>query len=143
MTRVDFYLLSTTEANGKRLAACRLAHKAYRLKRRVYILTENADESANLDRLLWTFSPGSFVPHRVLAPTEPPDPNSPVFIGHDAPPAELNDVLISLAPGVPEFFERFDRVAELIGADTAERADARERFRRYRDRGLNVQTHNL
>jgi DNA polymerase III subunit chi len=141
MTRVDFYLLSTADNNGKPIAACRLAHKAYRLKHRVYILTPNADDSANLDRLLWTFSPGSFVPHQVHA--EPVDPDLPVLIGHDAPPEGFNDVLISLAAQVPQFFGRFDRVAELVGADEAERADARERFRHYRDRGCNVQTHNL
>lgn len=141
MTRIDFYLLSSADGNGKRLAACRLAHKAYRLKHRVYILTENQDESTSLDRLLWTFNPGSFIPHQTRA--EPFDPALPVLIGHDAPPADFNDVLISLAPQVPEFFDRFQRVAELVSADEHERASARERFRLYRDRGFTVQTHNL
>lgn len=141
MTRVDFYLLPPAENSGKPLAACRLAQKAYRLKHRVYIFTENPDDSANLDRLLWTFNPGSFVPHQVH--TVPVDPNLPVLIGHDAPPAEFDDVLISLAARVPEFFEQFGRVAELVSADETERAAARERFRLYRDRGFSVQTHNL
>lgn len=141
MTRIDFYLLPSADGNGKHLAACRLTQKAYRLKHRIYILTGDPDESAQLDRLLWTFNPGSFIPHQVHA--EPVDPRLPVLIGHDAPPAELNDVLISLAANVPEFFERFDRVAELVSADERERAAARERFRVYRDRGFAVQTHNL
>lgn len=141
MTRIDFYLLSGADDDGKDLAACRLAHKAYRLKHRIYILTESAEQSTHLDRLLWTFNPGSFVPHQVHA--EPADPRFPVVIGHDVPPAEFNDVLISLAPKVPECFERFGRVAELVGAAEPERAAARERFRVYRDRGFDVQTHNL
>jgi DNA polymerase-3 subunit chi len=141
MTRVDFYLLAAAEVNGKPLAACRLAQKAYRLKHRVYVHTGGPDASANLDRLLWTFSPGSFVPHQVHG--DSPDPNLPVLIGHDTPPAEFNDVLISLAADVPEFFDRFARVAEIVSADETERAGARERFRRYRERGVEVQTHNL
>lgn len=141
MTRIDFYLLPAAERHGKFLAACRLTHKAYRLKHRVYILTGNADESENLDRLLWTFNPGSFVPHELHA--EAVDPKVPVLIGHDAPPAEFNDVLILLTAHAPEFLDRFDRVAELVSADDAERAGARERYRRYRDRGFDVQTHNL
>lgn len=141
MTRIDFYLLPASEPNGRHLAACRLAQKAYRLKHRIYILTGDPDEAAKVDRLLWTFSPGSFVPHQVHG--EPVDPTVPVLIGHDAPPGEFNDVLISLAPHVPEFFERFGRVAELVSADEHERASARERFRRYRERGFTVQTHNL
>jgi DNA polymerase III subunit chi len=141
MTRVDFYLLSAADGNGKALAACRLAQKAYRLKHRVYILTDSPDASASLDHLLWTFHPGSFVPHQVQ--NDLSDPNLPVLIGHDMPPDEFNDVLISLAADVPEFFERFARVAEIVSSDETERAGARERFRRYRDRGVDVQTHNL
>lgn len=141
MTRVDFYLVSSAEGNGKHLATCRLAHKAYRLKHRVYVLTDSPEDSANLDRLLWTFNPGSFIPHQVYA--EPFDSNVPVLIGHTPPPEAFGDVLISLAARVPEFFGRFDRVAEVVGTDDTERAGARERFRAYRDRGLSVQTHNL
>jgi DNA polymerase-3 subunit chi len=141
MTRIDFYLLPPADEDGKHLAACRLAHKAYRLQHRIYMLTETPDESAHLDRLLWTFNPGSFLPHQIHA--EPVDSRLPVLIGHDAPPADFKDVLISLAPKVPEFFERFERVAELIGPSEQERAAGRERFRTYRDRGFTVQTHNL
>lgn len=141
MTRVDFYLLPGAEGNGKALAACRLAQKAYRLKHRVYILTDNPDTSAHLDRLLWTFHPGSFVPHQVYG--DPADPRVPVLIGHDTPPDNFNDVLISLAADVPDFFDRFERVAEIVSADETERTGARDRFRRYRDRGVDVQTHNL
>lgn len=139
MTRIDFYLLP--EEDRKHLAACRLAHKAYRLKHRIYILTQTPEESAHLDQLLWTFHPGSFVPHKTQG--QPVDAHLPVLIGHDAPPTEFNDVLISLKPDVPEFFERFERVAELVSSDQTERAAARERFRVYRDRGFTVQTHNL
>lgn len=142
MTRVDFYLLpQASDDDGKHLAACRLTQKAYKLKHRVYILTETSDEAAQLDRLLWTFHPGSFVPHQVHA--QPVDPRLPVLIGHDAPPAEFKDVLITLSSKVPEFFERFERVAELVSPDEPARAAARERFRAYRDRGFTVQTHNL
>jgi DNA polymerase-3 subunit chi len=141
MTRVDFYLLPPAEDDGKHLAACRLTQKAYKLKHRIYILAQTPDEAAQLDRLLWTFHPGSFVPHQVHA--SPVDPRLPVLIGHSAPPEEFKDVLISLASKVPEFFERFERVAELVSPDEAARSAARERFRLYRDRGVTVQTHNL
>lgn len=141
MTRVDFYLLSDTDEDGRHLAVCRLTQKAYKLKHRVYILTETPAESEHLDRLLWTFNPGSFVPHQMQG--EPIDERLPVLIGHAAPPAEFKDVLITLAPQVPEFFDRFERVAELVGSNESERGAARERFRIYRERGATVQTHNL
>lgn len=140
MTRIDFYLLSDGE-QGKQLAACRLAHKAYRLKHRVYVLAGSAEEANQLDRLLWTFNPGSFVPHELNS--GPVDARLPVLIGHAPPPPGFEDVLISLVPEAPPFADRFARVAELVGPDEAERAAARARFRAYRDRGFAVQTHDL
>lgn len=139
MTRIDFYLLP--EDDRKSLAACRLAHKAFRLGHRIYIFAPNATESGQLDQLLWTFNPGSFVPHKINDGSAADD--MPVLIGHEAPPESFKDVLISLTPQVPEFFERFERVAELVAADDTEKASARERFRFYRERGCDVQTHNL
>ena len=161
MTRIDFYLLPATEDDGKHLAACRLAHKAFRLGHRIYILAPNAAECGTIDQLLWTFHPNSFIPHqidntrsRASALGSLPSPSGrgnegegnidvPVLIGHDAPPDSFSDVLISLTPQVPECFERFARVAELVAPSEPERTAARERFRFYRERGHDVQTHNL
>jgi DNA polymerase-3 subunit chi len=71
------------------------------------------------------------------------DPLPPVVLGSEPPPTNFEDVLITLAAEVPECFSRFQRVAEVVGADLEEKAGARERFRFYRDRGYPPQTHNL
>ncbi len=141
MTRVDFYLLPDADTGGKHLAACKLTHKAYRLGHGVYILTGGPEESEQLDRLLWTFSAGSFIPHGIHPHTS--GPPLPVIIGHSEPPAAANSVLISLTSQAPAFFDRFDRVAELVGASEEDRARGRERFRFYRERGHPPQTHQL
>lgn len=52
-------------------------------------------------------------------------------------------LLINLAPEVPGFFSRFPRVAEVVDADPQVRAQGRERFRFYKDRGYALETHNL
>ncbi|MBI3898231.1 MAG: DNA polymerase III subunit chi [Gammaproteobacteria bacterium] len=141
MTRVDFYLLPVAEENGKSIAVCKLVHKAYRLGHRVYILAPTREHAADLDQLLWTFAAGSFIPHKIYS--EPLDPQVPVLVGHEPPPAAFTDVLIPLTTDVPECFTRFARVAELVAPTEIERAAARERFRFYRERGHDVQTHNL
>ena len=141
MTRIDFYLLETADANGKPLAACKLVHKAFRLGHRVYLLTANAGDTQRLDDLLWTFAAGSFIPHQPLGPAA--DASVPVVIGHEPPPPELNDVLVSLAPEVPPYFDRFARVADIVGADDADKQQGRERFRTYRSRGYTPETHTL
>ena len=141
MTRVDFYLLSDA-ADGKQRFACRLADKAYRLGHHSYILTAGADEAATLDELLWTFTASSFVPHAVYRP-DAEVVDQAVLIGHAPPPTAWRQVLVSLTPEVPDFFSRFNRVAEIVGAADAEKAAARERFRFYRERGYVIETHNI
>ena len=141
MTRVDFYVLERTPAGERDVATCKLAHKAYRLGHRIYILTPDADQADKLDQLLWTFSPGTFVPHG-LNSNETADP-LPVVIGPEEPPTEFDDVLISLVSQVPECFSRFRRVAEIVDNDAEQKQHARARFRFYRERGYPLQTHNM
>lgn len=138
MTRVDFYLVGNDAVD---LAACKLANKAFRLGHRIYVHAADAEAAANIDRLLWVFHPGSFVPHELHS--DHGNPLTPVVIGHDAPPDASDDVLINLADQVPECFSRFQRVAEIVGSSPEQKERARERFRFYRDRGYELQTHNL
>jgi DNA polymerase-3 subunit chi len=44
---------------------------------------------------------------------------------------------------VPEFFSRYERVAEVVDANAARRAQSRERYRLYRDRGSQLNTHQV
>ncbi len=141
MTRVDFYVLSAADAGARDLIACRLVEKAYKLGRKVYIHTESPEQARRLDDLLWTFRPGSFVPH-TQHPAES-EADVPVLIGHDAPPEHDSDVLVNLGAEVPAFFSRFERVAELVDQSAEHKQRARERFRFYRDRGYDLHTHNL
>lgn len=147
MTRIDFYLLqgSSAGSDDKPGIACRLAEKAYRLGHRIYVYTADAAATRELDELLWLFSPGSFVPHAPCGNGGADDAaaDTPVLVGHCSPPADAHDVLISLAPQVPEFFSRFQRLIELVGTDADDKAQSRERFRFYRDRGYDLHTHNL
>ena len=140
MTRVDFYLLDGDSAGGKDTAVCRLTNKAFLLGHRVYICAADAEQAQRLDALLWTYSAGSFIPHALVWDA---DDATPVILGQDEPSQACNDVLITLAPQVPAYFDRFQRVAEVVGGSAEEKRQARERFRFYRDRGYAPQTHNL
>ena len=90
---------------------------------------------------MWTFQAGSFVPHG-LHPSEAAA-TTPILIGHDGVPDSGHEVLINLAPSVPSFFSRFERVAEVVNQDAAIKLAGRERFRFYRDRGYALETHTL
>jgi DNA polymerase-3 subunit chi len=123
------------------LLACRLADKAYNLGHTVYILTASEAQAAVLDDLLWTFRQDSFIPHEryPLAGEE----SSPVLVGAILP-AEVNaQVLINFTDVLPEGFERFERVVELVDSQPEVLAKSRERFRQYREQGLTPETHKL
>lgn len=140
MTRVDFYLLAGADAQARAHFACRLADKAYRLGHRVFIHTESAEQTRQLDDLLWTFQQNSFVPH---APCAGDTPEMPVLLGHDAEPPAAAQVLINLGPEVPLFFSRFERVAELVDDEPRIREQARARYSFYKERGYPLNTHEM
>jgi len=142
--RVDFYVLPDTAAGARLRFACRLTEKAYKLDNKVHAHVTGAAQARQLDELLWTFRPGSFVPHEIggtAPPSNPPD--APVTIGHDCEAALNGDLLINLADTIPPFFDRFARVAEIIDSSAECRQRGRERFSLYRANGYEPNTHKL
>lgn len=144
MTRIDFYIVEGPARDAELTFACRLAEKAVRQDLEVLINAGARAESARLDELLWTFSQGSFLPHRRLGDRSRADEGEPVLIGCGEEPGDGRwDLLINLARDVPGFFSRFRRVAELVGSDEENKSAGRERFRYYRDRGYELRTHHV
>jgi len=145
MTRIDFYILGSNKPQAAEHTACRLAEKAYGLKHAIYIHTTGQPQTTQLDKLLWTFRDGSFVPHQPHSSNAMND--SPIIIGHetcsDSELATHHQLLINMDKAVPPFFSRFERVAEIVSAEEPQRSNARERFKFYRERGYELQTHEL
>jgi len=94
-----------------------------------------------MDRLLWTFRDGSFIPHGLIGKAEAA--HTPVLIGHGEDAEEEHDILINLNQQVPDFFSRFERVAEPIDQDAEIRKTGRTRYRFYKDRGYPLETHDI
>lgn len=145
MTRVDFYIGTSADPGGGAAArlniACRLAEKAYRMGHQVHVHAASPEQAAQLDDLLWTFKQGSFVPHGRAG--RPEAARAAVLIDHQDQPPSAHEVLINLADTVPGYFSRFERVAEIVSGDEDGRAQARERYRFYRDRGYELETHEI
>ncbi len=139
MTRVSFYVLSSERPDGRLWLACRIAEKAYKQSKRIYLYCGDDATASRLDELLWTFRQGSFVPHERAGE----DAGAPVIIGDTPPPAREADVLINLDRDVPDFFSRFERVAEIVDTDEQARSQARQRYQFYRDRGYDLESHQV
>jgi DNA polymerase-3 subunit chi len=152
VTQVDFYILATDSNDSWLRLACRITEKALQKKLQVYLHSENEADATRLDGLLWTFSQGSFIPHRLVGNDSEEPFEEPVLIGRtdlaaqmpaDTPVTQRWDLMINLTTQVPEFFSRYNRVAEVIDANPVRRENGRKRFRFYRDRGYELNTHNI
>ena len=93
MTRIDFYLQQIPAIVTLETWVCRLVDKAFSQSHQVYVLTPDQETATHLDHLLWTFSPGSFVPHALWGSAFVPDDALPrpslgssAFVPDDALP---------------------------------------------------------
>ncbi len=149
MTKIDFYQIESEE--DPLFFTCRLIEKVYRRGHRIYVHTQDNNSATRLDDLLWTFRPDRFVPHHLQANATPAgeptgqlnDEASPVRIGHDFEPSGHQDVLVNLSGHVPDFFSRFERVAEVVPMDENRREAARTNYRFYKERGYPLDYHRM
>ena len=144
--RVDFYVLSGSDPEARLRFACRLVEKAWLKRHRVRVQFDPGSELEAFDRMLWTFSDRSFVPHRRAGSgDDAPAPAPPVVVIADTADADAadGDLVINLAEGVPPALESWQRIAEVVDSDTGRRQRGRERFRAYRERGLEPATHEM
>jgi DNA polymerase-3 subunit chi len=139
--RVSFYIVPDGDERTRRGYACRLVEKAYLQDHRVVVRLGSGDDLADFDELLWRFSDRSFVPHEVAGGDAPGA--APVLLTAGDDPSGNADVLVNLADDAPPWFSGYARVLELVGGDEASRHAGRERFRFYREQGLEPETHNL
>jgi len=137
MTQIDFY----THVSDRLRTACVLSAKAVARGLRVTVFCTDPDTTQRLDRMLWTTPAIGFIPH--CAPDDPLAPITPVILDHVGENLHNDGVLMNLRPEWPPFFSRFHRLVEIVGVDETDRAQARERFRFYRDRGYEIRTHDL
>lgn len=138
MTDVEFHF----NAPDKMAYACRLLRKAAAKGSRVAV-TADAQFLGDLDRALWTFDATAFVPHCVHdAPARVRDA-SPVVLCESARLAPHAQVLVNFGGTVPEGFERFERVIEVVSLEEEDKVQARRRYRHYADRGYAIARRDL
>jgi len=140
--RVDFYVSTDAGEPARLRLACRIAEKAYLARQAVVVLIDDAEALRRFDDMLWTFGDGSFVPHDTVT-AEGARCEAPVALTTGPLPADHADVLINLGSAVPPAFEKFARVAEFLDARPEVRAAGRERFKTYRGKSIEPQTHNV
>jgi DNA polymerase-3 subunit chi len=137
LTTIDFYF----NAADRLQVACRLAGKALAQNKRVLVYAPEPELAQRIDRMLWTWPAIGFVPHCMAQ--DPLAGETPVLIATDGDLAAPAEVLLNLAPECPGFFERYERLLEIVSAEEDERRAARSRYAWYRDRGYAIRSHDL
>ena len=91
---------------------------------------------AELDPLLWTFQPGSFVPH--VWQDDPLVDKTAVILASEPDLSQIGQVtaLVNLGPDLVPGWEALERVIELVGENAPDKPAARERLRAYRAAGF-------
>ncbi|ABI58872.1 MULTISPECIES: DNA polymerase III subunit chi [Nitrosomonas] len=139
MTQIDFY----TGATDRLLIACRLCSKAVQQGLKTVVYIPDAELANRFDKLLWTFSPTSFVPHcqadDKLAGVTPVILNNQL----EMPEVAYFDVLLNLDAAIPSGFEHFKRVVEIVDEIEDSKLHARKRYRRYQELGHDIRHHRL
>ncbi|MEO7549091.1 MAG: DNA polymerase III subunit chi [Ramlibacter sp.] len=139
MTEVAFHF----NAPDRLGYACRLARKAVAAGSAV-VITGEAALLRELDVAMWTFSPLEFLAHCDAASAGATAlARSPVVLS-EAPRGMLRQqVLVNLGGPVPDGFERFERLIEVVTGEPDDRRQARERWKHYADRGYAIAQHDL
>ena len=137
MTQVFFY----HGASDKIAAACALLGGAYAKKKAMLVFAPEKDIANSIDRMLWTHSALSFIPH--CRADSPLAAETPILITDTLETIPQDERLMNLSQSVPPGFSRFQNLIEVVGQAEDERSAARERVKFYKDRGYEVRYFDL
>ncbi|WP_416190551.1 DNA polymerase III subunit chi [Neisseria sp. CCUG17229] len=142
MPKATFY----THVAQPAVFTCRLAARAIRDGGRVLVWSDSADAIARLDRDLWQQDAESFIPHEIWQPHETMPSETPVLLatGHILPTLPADITVLNLSPDFwSDASQPPERVLEIVGNSLEDLAEARERFRAYRQSGFDIEHHKM
>ena len=139
MTLVGFYVVQTSDPGQRLRVAARLADKAFQRGHRIFINATDEAQAIEINELLWSFRPASFLPHGLHGQEH----SETIAIGWGQEPNNHNDLLINLQLEIPSFFSRFARVAEVVTQEPDSLAALRKSWTFYKERGYQLEKHDL
>jgi DNA polymerase-3 subunit chi len=142
MPEVTFYVLNSESIYNRYLFACKLIEKAYNSGKFCYVLFDAFEQCQRLDDMLWTFRAGSFIPHQLFNGT-PPDITEQVLIGVENAPANWQSVVFNLSSKMPQNWQNAARILEILDNNEITKANGRERYRTYKNAGIDIVTHKI
>lgn len=143
MAQIDFYVVEDNAHDAWLRYACRLVEKAYTMGLHIHIHTADESMTQQMDDLLWTFRDRSFIPHQKIC-----DPNElcAVTLNHEPSNdagSKSREVLVNLCSDIPDNYQQFKRIVEIVGSNDEMKKSARERFKAYKNMGEEPTHHQV
>ena len=139
MSQVSFY----TGVPERLAYLCRLLRKAQQSGAKIGVCGP-FNLLNRLDSALWTFESTEFVPHLLIrrgAALKPRLADTPILLVEDSADVPHREVLLNLGLEIPDGFDAFQRVLEVVSEDPEQVQAGRQRFRRYKELGHEVVHH--
>lgn len=133
MATIQFYHLLTTPIEQ---ALPKLLEKALSAGYRCLLTAESEDRIEQLNQLLWTYDPGSFLPHASVKDGQPEEQPVLLSTALEAP----NDArLLAVTDGRLADAARFERVLDIFDGNSQSAVEqARIRWKTYKEQGNNL-----
>lgn len=140
MPNVTFYLLIAQRHNSEQFA-CRLVDKTWQQGLAVHLHLRDEHHCRTVDQLLWQWREDSFIPHETIDISS--EPCTSVTLGCRPPQLNHAQLVINLTDDTPDYFQGFSRVCEIVSQTPEDIAISREKFKRYRQSGIEPTVHKL
>lgn len=136
-TRVHFELLAQPDRVE---GIARLLLRRGRLKPPVLVVCPDEGFMAALDERLWTVHPESFLAHAIAGPDQAANAEQPILLALSVVRDNAPEVLVNGGLEVPPDISGFAHIVDFVdGWDEGLKQAARERFRTYRQLGMDPQ----
>jgi len=142
MPAIDFYILSTTSEQDRYQFVCKLAEKIFRQKQKAFFLTPSIEDSENLDDLLWSFRPTSFIPHQIIQ-NNTHSLFDQLLISNQDIPDNWSGILVNITQQLTPNIEKLTRIIEIINNNEVCLTKGRQRYRHYKKMNLSPDTHKI
>lgn len=143
MPNVSFYVLQSSNIKDFYKTIVQLTIKAHEAENQVLIHSNHPQILQPIDDYLWSFSDTSFIPHILANSDDEVDEIDPIILASFEPTLPKKDLLIQLADHVPENFNQYNRIIEILYSEPSYLARGRERFKFYRQHGIEPKTIKL
>lgn len=132
MTAIQFYHLTATPLER---ALPKLLEKAYGAGMRALVVAESDERVEQLNQLLWTYDPASFLPH--ASAKEGNGKDQPILLSQEVSD-ENSARLLAITDGrMVENPASFERILDIFdGTNPQSTENARSRWKSYMEQGL-------